>query len=162
MAQASSSAPTRMLYLLHGEDSFRIRLRAGELISALLAGAAPTRGDLASRELTPTSTAFGLVRIDARSADPDEIVMAGQSQGLFAAPDERRVVLVEHAEALSSTDVIGVFPPDAALVLVAPEPMRSARARGRKPAGKAPAAEVALLDAVENAAGTIERYDRLL
>src|SRR5439155_157491 len=67
MAQASSSAPTRMLYLLHGEDSFRIRLRAGELISALLAGAAPTRGDLASRELIPTSTAFGLVRIDARS-----------------------------------------------------------------------------------------------
>jgi demethylmenaquinone methyltransferase/2-methoxy-6-polyprenyl-1,4-benzoquinol methylase len=27
-----------MLYLLHGEDSFRIRLRANELIGALVAG----------------------------------------------------------------------------------------------------------------------------
>ena len=161
MAQASSSAPTRMLYLLHGEDSFRIRLRAGELISALLAGAAPTRGDLASRELIPTSTAFGLVRIDARSADPAEIVIAGQSQGLFAAPDERRVVLVEHAEALARTDVVERFPEDAALVLVAPEPMRSNRTRGRRTKSAAPA-ETALLDLVENAGGTVERYDRLL
>src|SRR5256885_50151 len=145
MAQASSSAPTRMLYLLHGEDSFRIRLRAGELISALLAGAAPTRGDLASRELIPTSTAFGLVRIDARSADPAEIVIAGQSQGLFAAPDERRVVLVEHAEALARTDVVERFPEDAALVLVAPEPMRSNRTRGRRTKSAAPA-EAPLLE----------------
>src|SRR5206468_2593167 len=161
MAQASSSAPTRTLYLLHGEDSFRIRLRAGELISALLAGSTPTRGDLASRELTPTSTAFGLVRIDARSADPDEIVIAGQSQGLFAAPDERRVVLVEHAEALARTDVVERFPEDAALVLVAPEPMRSNRTRARRTKPAAPA-EMALLDLVESAGGTVERYDRLL
>src|SRR5206468_1459102 len=95
MAQASSSAPTRTLYLLHGEDSFRIRLRAGELISALLAGSTPTRGDLASR------------------------------------------------------------------VLVAPERMRSNRTRARRTKPAAPA-EMALLDLVESAGGTVERYDRLL
>ena len=150
-----------MLYLLHGEDSFRIRLRANELIGALLAGETPPRGDLSTRELRPTSTALGLVRIDARTADPDEIVMAGQAQGLFAAPDERRVVLVEHAEALARTDVIERFAPDAALVLVAPEPMRSNRTRGRRTKG-ASGGEVALLDLVESAGGTIERYDRLL
>jgi DNA polymerase III delta subunit len=152
-----------MLFLLHGEDPFRLRLRANELVHGLLAGEGPQRGDLASRKPVPFAGALGLTRVDARSGDAvGEILMAGQSQGLFAAPDERRVVLVEHAEALSSTDVIGDFPSDAALVLVAPEPMRSARARGRKPAGKAPAAEVALLDAVENAEGTVERYDRLM
>ena len=160
MAQASSSAPTRMLYLLHGEDPFRIRLRANELITALLAGEPPTRGDLSTRALVPTATALGLVRIDARTAGPDEIVMAGQSQGLFAAPDERRVVLVEHAEALARTDVVERFPSDAALVLVAPEPMRSNRARGRRTKGVA--SDMALLDLVESAGGTVERYDRLL
>ena len=164
MAQASSSAPTRMLFLLHGEDPFRLRLRANELVHELLAGDAPERGDLASRKQLPFAGALGLTRVDARSSDAgDEILMAGQSQGLFAAPDERRVVLVEHAEALAATDVIGRFPPDAALVLVAPEPMRSSRVRGRKPAGKTPAAaDLALLDAVENQDGTVERYDRLL
>ncbi len=152
-----------MLFLLHGEDPFRLRLRANELVHGLLAGAGPQRGDLAARKVAPFAGALGLTRVDARGSDAaGEILMAGQSQGLFAAPDERRVVLVEHAEALAATDVIGRFPADAALVLVAPEPMRSARARGRKPAGKAPSAEVALLDAVENAEGTVERYDRLL
>ncbi len=152
-----------MLFLLHGEDPFRLRLRANELVHRLLAGEGPQRGDLASRKPAPFAGALGLTRVDARSGDAaGEILMAGQSQGLFAAPDERRVVLVEHAEALAATEVIGRFPPDAALVLVAPEPMRSARARGRKPAGKPPSgAEVALLDAVENAEGTVERYDRL-
>jgi DNA polymerase-3 subunit delta len=153
-----------MLFLLHGEDPFRLRLRANELVHGLLSGDGAKRGDLASRKPVPFAGALGLTRVDARNSDAvAEILMAGQSQGLFAAPDERRVVLVEHAEALSSTEVIGVFPSDAALVLVAPEPMRSARARGRRPAGKSPAtSEVALLDAVESAAGTIERYDRLM
>jgi hypothetical protein len=35
MAQASWSAPTRMVFLLHGEDSFRTRLRVGELVGSL-------------------------------------------------------------------------------------------------------------------------------
>jgi DNA polymerase III delta subunit len=161
MAQASSSAPTRTVFLLHGEDPFRIRLRANELVHALLAGDRGTPGDLASRRIAPFGGALGLTRLDARTNDPGEILVAGQSQGLFAAPDEKRVVLVEHAEALTRMDVIERFPEDAALLLVAPEAMRSSRARSRK-TKPAPGAEVALLDAVEGIGGTVERYDRLL
>src|SRR5690348_14648670 len=121
MAQASSSAPTRMLFLLHGEDPFRIRLRANELVHSLLAGGRGERADLASRKLESYGGALGLTRLDARTDPSDQILVAGQSQGLFAAPDERRVVLVEHAESLARGDVIAQFPDDAALVLVAPE-----------------------------------------
>jgi DNA polymerase III delta subunit len=149
-----------MLFLLHGEDPFRIRLRADEIVHSLLDGGHGERGDLASHELRPFGTALGLTRIDAREGDPDAILLAGQSQGLFAAPDERRVVLVEHAEALARTDVIARFPEDAALVLVAPEAMRSSRRGGRKL--KAQTDELALLDAVETVGGSVERYDRLM
>lgn len=150
-----------MLFLLHGEDPFRIRLRANELVHALLAGQSTARGELSTRRLVPFAGALGLTRLDGRSDPPDEILVAGQSQGLFAAPDEKRVVLVEHAETLARTDVIGRFPPDAALVLVAPEAMKSSRSRGRKPA-KTAAPDTALLDVVEAADGQVERYDRLL
>lgn len=150
-----------MLFLLHGEDPFRIRLRADELVHSLLAGGRGERGDLAARQLVPFGAALGLTRIDARDADPGEILLAGQSQGLFDAPDERRVVLVEHAEALAKTDVIARFPVDAALVLVAPEAIRATRSRSRKPKA-APSGDLALLDAVEAADGTVERYDRLM
>ena len=160
MAQASSSAPTRMVFLLHGEDPFRLRLRANELVHALLAGESAKPGDLSSRRLRPFGGALGLTRIDARTADPGEILMAGQSQGLFAAPDEKRVVLVEHAEALARTDVVTRFPDDAVLVLSAPEPMRSQRSRGRRPKPGA-GEDLALLDVVESVNGTVERYDRL-
>ncbi len=149
-----------MVFLLHGEDPFRIRLRATELVLSLLAGERGERGELATSRLEPFGAALGLTRLDARTDTPDDILVAGQSQGLFAAPDERRVVLVEHAEALARRDVIERFPDDAALVLVAPEPMRSTRSRARK--AKAPSAELALLDVVESVGGTIERYDRLL
>ena len=52
-AQASWSAPTRMVFLLHGEDPFRTRLRVGELVESLLAAAGANqaisrRGDLPS------------------------------------------------------------------------------------------------------------------
>jgi DNA polymerase III delta subunit len=161
MAQASSSAPTRTLFLLHGEDPFRIRLRANELVHGLLAGGRAERSELASRSFVPFGGALGLTRIDARTGDPDEILVAGQSQGLFAAPDERRVVLVEHAEALTRMDVVERFPDDAGLVLVAPEPMKSSRSRARKTKTLA-ASEGALLDAVESAGGSVERYDRML
>lgn len=150
-----------MLFLLHGEDPFRIRLRTDELVHTLLAGGRGERGDLATHELRPFATALGLTRIDARDGDPDQIVLAGQSQGLFAAADERRVVLVEHAESLTRVDVLQRFPADAALVLVAPEAMRTSRSRARK-ARSVPAGEPALLDAVEAAGGAVERYDRLL
>ncbi len=152
-----------MVFLLHGEDPFRIRLRAGELVGSLLAGDAPATGGLASRALLPFGGAFGLTRLDARSEDAaDTILVAGQSQGLFAAPEERRVVLVEHAESLERLDVVERFPPEAALVLVAPEPMRSARSRSRGKAKQAPASGPgALLDVVESAGGSVERFDRL-
>ncbi len=127
---------------------------------ALLAGESGARGDLAGRRIEPLGTALGLTRLDARADAPDDILVAGRSQGLFAAPGERRVVLVEHAEALVRTDVVERFPEDAALVLVAPEPMRSTRTRGRRP--KAQAADLALLDVIDSAGGSVERYDRLL
>ena len=135
MARPSSPAPTRMVFLLHGEDPFRIRLRTGELVAALLAGEGTAAGDLTARSVLPYGTALGLTRVDARDAGAaDTISTAGQSPGLFAAPDERRVVLVEHAEALSDTAVIERFPADAAPVLVAPGPIRASRSRS--PAGR--------------------------
>ena len=139
MAQASSSARTRTLFLLHGEDSFRIRLRANELVHSLLADQAAPKADLSGRGFVSFGNALGLTRVDGREdAAADEILLAGQSQGLFAAPDEKRVVLV------------------------APEPIKSTgRASGRKPKA-APEGDVALLDVVENAGGTVERYDRLM
>jgi DNA polymerase III delta subunit len=150
-----------MVFLLHGEDPFRLRLRANELVHALLAGESTKKGDLSSRQLRPFGTALGLTRIDARTeAAADEILMAGQSQGLFAAPDEKRVVLVEHAEALAKPDVVARFPIDAALVLAAPEPMKQ-RSRARRPAKAAAPEDALLLDAVDDTGGTIERYDRL-
>jgi DNA polymerase-3 subunit delta len=162
MAQTSSSAPTRTVFLLHGEDPFRIRLRANELVHALLAGDGAAKSDLAARVFVPYGGALGLTRIDAREDSADDVLIAGQSQGLFAAPDEKRVVLVEHAEALDRTDVIAQFPDDAALVLVAPEPIRAAASRGRRSKAAAPEREGALLDAVKDARGVVERYDRLI
>lgn len=148
-----------MVFLLHGEDPFRIRLRADELVRSLLDGGHGERGELASRELRSFGGALGLTRLDAREGEPDHILLAGQSQGLFAAPDERRVVLVEHAESLARMDVVTRFPEDAALVLVAPEPMRSSRRGGRKPKGQPD--DLALLDTVASLGGGVERYDRL-
>jgi len=162
MAQASSSAPTRTLFLLHGEDPFRIRLRANELVHALLAGEPAGSARLAERAFVPYAGALGLTRIDAREAAPDDILIAGQSQGLFAAPDEKRVVLVEHAETLAKTDVIARFPADAALVLVAPEAIKTTRSRGRRPKAAPVEADAALPDAVDDVGGKIERYDRLM
>jgi DNA polymerase III delta subunit len=129
----------------------------------LLADEAASKTDLSARSLVSFDNALGLTRVDGRTEGAaDEILVAGQSQGLFAAPDEKRVVLVEHAEALARTEVISQFAEDAALVLVAPEPIKSSgRGRGRKPKAT-PEADVALLDVVENAGGTVERYDRLL
>jgi DNA polymerase III delta subunit len=162
MAQASSSAPARTVYLLHGEDPFRIRLRANELVHALLKGEGPGSSRLAERKLEPYRDALGLTRLDAREAAPDEILMAGQSPGLFAAPDEKRVVLVEHADTLAKTDVIGRFPDDAALVLVAPEPMKTSRSRGRRTKTTDTEPDAALLDAVQDVRGTVERFANLM
>lgn len=161
MARASSSAPTRTVFLLHGDDPFRIRLRANELVERLLAGEAVAPGDLSARRLVPYGNALGLTRVDARDEGAaDTILIAGQSQGLFAAPDERRVVLVEHAESLDRLDVIERFPADAALILVAPEPVRAARAQSRSRAKGAASGPAGILEAVAAAGGAAERVDR--
>ena len=150
-----------MVFLLHGEDPFRIRLRANELVHALLTGDVTGSSRLAERSFKPYGTALGLTRLDARESPPDDILVAGQSQGLFAAPDEKRVVLVEHAETLARSDVIARFAPEAALVLVAPEPMKTGRSRSRR---AKPAAEpdAALPDAVEDVGGKVERFANLM
>ena len=127
-----------MVFLLHGEDPFRTRLRVGELVESLLAGGAGEPGDLSQRRSPQLGGALGLTRIDARADPVDAITMAGQSQGLFAAVDDRQVVLVEHAESLSSADFLASFPSESALVLVAVEALRVSRGRTRgraKPGG---------------------------
>src|SRR6267378_6790544 len=150
MAQASRSAPTRMVFLLHGEDPFRTRLRVGELVESLLAGGAGEPGDLLQRPSPRLGGALGLTRIDARSDPVDTITMAGQSQGLFAAVDERQVVLVEHAEALTGAEFLTSFPSESALVLVSVEALKAARGgRTRARAKTGVPAELSLLDAVQ-------------
>ncbi len=162
MAQASWSAPTRMVFLIHGEDPFRTRLRVGELVESLLAGGVGEPGDLSHRRSPQLGGALGLTRIDARSDPIDAITLAGQSQGLFAAVDERQVVLVEHAEALTTTEFLASFPSESALVLVAVEALRAGRGRARGRAKAGAPAELALPDAVQEIGGRAQRIERLL
>jgi len=151
-----------MVFLLHGEDPFRTRLRVGELVESLLAGGVGEPGDLSQRRSPQLGGALGLTRIDARSDPVDAITMAGQSQGLFAAVDERQVVLVEHAEALTSADFLVSFPGESALVLVAVEALRAGRGRTRGRAKAGTTAELALPDAVQDIGGRAQRIERLL
>jgi DNA polymerase-3 subunit delta len=148
-----------MVFLLHGEDSFRTRLRLGDLVGALLEGRSTASSDLAGLLEPRIGSLLGVSRHDARTDPGGAITLSGQSQGLFDAVDERRVVIVEHAESLRDLDVIAAFPPEAALVLVAVERLQSSRAR-RAPRTKA-AAATTLVDAVEAAGGVIERIERL-
>ncbi len=162
MTQASWSAPTRMVFLLHGEDPFRTRLRVGELVESLLAGGTGEPQDLSARPSPRLSGALGLTRIDARTDPIDAITMAGQSQGLFASVDERQVVLVEHAEALTKADFVSSFPGESALVLVAVEALRAGRGRGRGRAKPGAPSELSLVDAVQEIGGRAHRIERLL
>lgn len=86
--------------------------------------------------------------------------MSGASQGLFAAVDERRVVVVEHAEALRSEELIAGFPPDAALVLATTEKLPARSRRGARPK-KEQGESVDLQGAVTEAGGRVERIARL-
>jgi len=150
-----------MVFLLHGEDPFRTRLRVGELIDSLLAGGAGEPGDLSARPSPRLGASLGLTRIDARSDPVDAIAMAGQSQGLFAAVDERQVVLVDHAEALTTTEFLSSFPPESALVLVAVEALKVGRGRARGRAKAGVPAELSLPDAVQEIGGRVQRIERL-
>jgi hypothetical protein len=151
-----------MVFLLHGEDPFRTHLRVGELVGSLLAGGAGEPGDLAVRPSPQLGGALGLTRIDARSDAVDAITMAGQSQGLFAAVDERQVVLVERAEALTGAEFLPSFPAESALVLVSVEALKTGRGRARGRAKPGVPAELSLPDAVQAVGGRVERIGGLL
>jgi len=150
-----------MVFLLHGEDSFRIRLRLGDLAAALLSAVPPGPTDLSTRGEPRLGALLGITRHDARVDTPGAILLSGQAQGLFDAVDERRVVIVENAEALKELDLIASFPPEAALLLVSVERLAAGRSRRgqRQKAPNAPAAN--LLEAVEAAGGSVERIERL-
>jgi DNA polymerase III delta subunit len=150
-----------MLFLLHGEDSFRTRLRLGELAAALLSGAPTAQGDLSALAEPRLGEQLGITRHDARFDSAGTIMLSGQAQGLFDAVDEPRVVIVEHADALKDLELIASFPREAALVLVSVERLATGRHR-RGARAKAPSAPAAnLLDAVEAGGGTVERIERL-
>lgn len=164
MAAVSSSAPARPLYLLVGDDPFRMRLRLAELVSALASGTATASPGLARWASPDLGAPLGVTRHDARTDPPEAIVMSGASQGLFAPVGERRVVIVEHAEALRSDAFVAEFPPDAALVLVTTEKLPTSRAKrgGTAPKPKKDqGAAVDLPGAVTAAGGQVERISRL-
>jgi DNA polymerase III delta subunit len=151
-----------MVFLLHGEDPFRSRLRLGELVAALLAGRPTAASDLAELSEPRVGGLLGVTRHDARTDAGGTILLSGQSQGLFDSVDEPRVVVVDHAEAFRDLEMIAAFPPEAALVLVAVE--RISPGRGRRPprtrAATAPAST--LPEAVEAVGGVVERIERLV
>jgi DNA polymerase III delta subunit len=156
--------PTRRaLYLIHGEDPYRARLRAAELVAALVSGD-ERPSDLRTQRTDELGTHLGLSRFDAAGKDdkdvPASIELAGRSQGLFDAVDEQRIVVVEHAEALKDTDVIARFPAEAALVLVSGTKIQT---RARRPAKTTKAAESTadLATAVVAAGGSVEHITRL-
>ncbi len=154
-------SPARSLYLIHGEDPYRARLRAAELVAALASGDARS-SNLRTQRTADLGARLGLSRHDARTTEPAAIELSGASQGLFDAVDEVRIVVVEHAEALKDTSVVARFPTEATLVLVS---QTKIQARGRrapakaKPSAPEPAADLASV--VEAAGGTIEHIPRL-
>ena len=149
----------RSLFLIHGEDPYRARLRAAELVAALTSGDARP-SDLRTQRSAELGTHLGLSRYDARDKDvSSSIELAGRSQGLFDAVDEQRIVAVEHAEALKDTDVIARFPVEAALVLVSESKIQARTRRASKAKAVEPPAD--LPTAVEAAGGTIEHIARL-
>ncbi len=152
--------PARSLYLIHGEDPYRARLRAAELVAAL--STHDTRpSDLRAQRTTDLGDRLGVTRHDARSTEAVVIEMSGRSQGLFDAIDELRIVVVEHAEALRDTGVVTRFPAEAGLVLVSETKIA---ARARRPAKAKAAADAPLADlatVVEEAGGIIEHVARL-
>jgi DNA polymerase-3 subunit delta len=155
-----ASAARRSLHLIHGEDPYRARLRAAELVATLTSDD-QRPSDLRAQRSPELGTHLGLSRYDARETDPSLIELAGRSQGLFDAVDERRIVVVEHAEALADVGVIGRFPAEADLVLVSETKIQP---RGRRPAKTAKAVEPPpdLATAVEAAGGSVEHIGRLL
>lgn len=127
-------------------------------MEALVSGA-PTASDGIARRPSPRlGSVLGVTRHDARTDAIDAIVMSGRSQGLFDAPDERRVVVVDNADALADAAFLSDVPAETAIVLVTGSRPPSRR-RGR-PRADEPAA-VDLAGAVVASGGTVERIARL-
>ncbi len=130
----------------------------------MLAGDPSGPSDLASQSSVDLGGALGLTRHDARASGASTIAFGGQSQGLFETVDDRRVVVVDHAEALGDHTFIASFPREAALVLVASEPLSAAPRRGSRTSAKTAVSEPAagsLPRAVLAAGGRVERIARL-
>ncbi len=162
MAAVSSSAPVRPTYLLLGDDPFRMRLRLAELVAALASGGSTDSAGIVRWTSPDLGAPLGVTRHDARSDVPDAILMSGVSRGLFAALDERRVVIVEHAEVLPDDRLVAEFPDDAALILVTTEQLPASRSkRGGARARKQQPERVDLQAAVTGAGGRVERISRL-
>jgi DNA polymerase III delta subunit len=150
------------VFLLVGEDPFRARLRLAELARALVSNGSTAPGDLSAILSPDLRDLVGVTRHDARSESADAIAMSGRSQGLFDDPNERRVVVVEQAEAITDPALISSFPPDTALVLSTTERIQPRR-RSRAATAKAASADrgVDLADAVTSVGGRVERIPRL-
>ncbi len=119
MAQRSSAARARPLFLFWGADSLRARLRAHDLARSLVRDANP-EDDLALVPRDALAAApLGITRYSAKDTSPSDLLMATASEGLFAKPHERRVLLVEDADGLADGVVLGSIPADAAVVLLA-------------------------------------------
>src|SRR5437764_12718966 len=80
---SSSSGPTRMVFLLHGEDSFRTRLRLGELVAALLGSGPTSGGDLAQASEPRLGEVPGVPRLGARTDAAAAVTLSGPPRGLF-------------------------------------------------------------------------------
>lgn len=127
---------------------------------AALASGAPTGPSAIERWPGPSlGLTLGVTRHDARNDPLHAIAMSGRSQGLFDAPDEHRVVIVDNAEALTDTSFVAEFPAESALVLVTTERIAASRRRAR-PKADAPA-PADLVGAVEAVGGKVERIERL-
>src|SRR2546430_17020893 len=115
MAQASWSAPTRMVFLLHGEDPFRTRLRVGELVESLLAGGTGEPGDLSQRRSPQLGGAPGLARVDARSGPGGALTLGRPSPGPLAAGGEGPGGVAGPPPAPPRRGGLPAFPPGAPL-----------------------------------------------
>lgn len=128
MASRSAAAPARPLFLLHGADGFRARLRAFDLVRRLARGEDATAPDLAAlpRRIA-LDDALGVTRLSGRAASGDAVVLSSRSEGLFATAEDRRVVFVEDAEALAEPARLHELPAETAVVLLASGPLAAAR-----------------------------------
>lgn len=128
-------------------------------MTALAAGSPPPESAIDRWSGPGLGQTLGVTRHDARTDSPDLIAMSGRSQGLFDAPDERRVVVVDSAEALKDAAFIAEIPAETALVLLTSEKLAPARRRARAKSDEPPAVDLAA--AVQASGGKVERIERL-